>query len=122
MTRNELVYKLVTTSHLNMAERAELGTPYVTRDELADVISTVVNQCGYFPPNARPWEAGRPAFEGYMLERQETGCTMRRQRSHPVAPCSLADSSMKHFRSLNKAIRLYIQKEFPGKIDGIPIK
>ena len=54
MNRSDLIRKLLTTMHLNVAERAELRPLHISRDELRTAIGESLAYAPYFPPHARP--------------------------------------------------------------------
>ena len=121
--REELIEKLVTTMHLNVPERAALSTHSVRYSEVAAVVSRILKETGYFPPNARPWQEGNVVHEGAILEKlSRGGFRLTLQRSHPIAPKVLAEKKESDFDDVGAAIKAFIQAEWPKGIDGIAIK
>ncbi len=120
MGRCELIYKLVTTNHLNTEERIELGHLQVSRDEIVEVIREILTKTRYFPPDARPWEEGQPVYEGSILE-----CLNGHYRVHQqtagVHGDVLVGATSRDYCSLDRAIQSFIKTEFANDIDGIPI-
>ena len=121
--REQLIEKLVTTMHLNVPERAALSTGSVRYSEVAAVVARVLEDTGYFPPNARPWQEGKVVHEGAMLQKLPNGrFRLILQRSHPIAPTVLAAKKERDFVFARNAIRSFVRSEWPNGIDGIRIR
>jgi hypothetical protein len=121
--REQLIEKLVTTMHLNVPERAALSTGRVRYSEVAAVVARVLEDTGFFPPNARPWQEGNVVHEGAILQKlQGGGFRLTLQRSHPIAPTVLATKKESDFQDARAAIKAFIWSEWPKGIDGIAIK
>jgi len=71
--KEKLVEKLVTEKHLSVPERTALSSKGVRYSEVAAVITRVLNETGYFPPNARPWQEGKVVHEGAILQKLSNG-------------------------------------------------
>lgn len=121
--REQLIERLVTTMHLSVPERAALSTDGVRYSEVATVVARVLEDTGYFPPNARPWQAGNIVYEGAILQKLSGGgFRLTLQRSHPIAPTVLAEKRESDFQNAKTAIKTFISSEWPKGIDGIAIK
>jgi hypothetical protein len=121
--REQVIEKLVTTTHLNVPERAALSTDSVRYSEVATVIGRVLEDTGYFPPNARPWQQGNVVHEGAILQKLPGGgFRLTLQRSHPIAPTVLAAKRESDFQNASAAIKAFVSLEWPKGIDGIAIK
>lgn len=121
--REQLIEKLVTTMHLSVAERLALSPSNVRYTEVAAVLERLLENSGYFPPGARPWQEGNVVHEGAILQKLPDGrVRLTLQRSHPTAPTVLAAKKESDFRSSRAAIRAFVRLEWPGGIDGIAIK
>jgi hypothetical protein len=121
--REQLIEKLVTTMHLNVPERAALSTDTVRYSEVAAVVEHVLEDTGYFPPNARPWQEGNVVHEGAILQKLSGGgFRLTLQRSDPIIPSVLAAKKESDFQDAGAAIKAFIRSEWPRGIDGIAIK
>ena len=88
--REQLIEKLVTTMHLSMPERLTLS-PNVRYAEVAAAVARVLENSGYFPPGARPWQEGNLVHEGAILQRlSNRRFRLILQRGHPTNPAVLA--------------------------------
>jgi hypothetical protein len=121
--REQLIEKLVTTMHLNMPERLALSPKSLRYSEVAAVVARVLEDTGYFPPGAQPWQEGNVVHEGAILQKLPGGgFRLTIQRSHPIAPTVLAAKKESDFRYAGAAIRAFIRSEWPKGIDGIAIR
>jgi hypothetical protein len=121
--REQLIEKLVTTMRLSVPERAALSTNSVRYSEVATVVARVLEDTGYFPPNARPWQQGNIVHEGAILQKLSGGgFRLTLQRSHPIGPTVLAAKRESDFQNARAAIKAFISSEWPKGIDGIVIK
>lgn len=122
MTRHDLLRKLVTTGHLNVSERAQLGNAVVRRVELFAAIREVLTESRYFPPHARPWRPGETCYEGRIIERTGDG-TGRLHCQRPLAtdPRQLAETTCTDFETVANAIDAYLEHEIGAAIDGISV-
>jgi len=120
--REKLVDRLVTEMHLSMPERAALSSKSIGYSEVATVITRVLNETGYFPPHARPWQEGKVVDEGAILQKlSNRRFRLILQRSHPTAPAKLAAKKERDFVFARNAIRAFVRSEWPNGIDGIRI-
>jgi hypothetical protein len=120
--REKLVDRLVTEMHLSVPERAALSSKSIGYSEVAAVITRVLNETGYFPPNARPWQEGKIVHEGAILQKlSNRRFRLILQRSHPTAPAVLAAKKEQDFVFARNAIRAFVRSEWPNGIDGIRI-
>src|SRR5690242_8585924 len=120
--REILIEKLVTTMHLNVPERRSLSN-IVRYSEVIKVVAHALEETGYFPPNARPWQEGLVVHEGAILQKLPGGgFRLTLQRSHPIAPTVLADKKESDFRQASAAIKAFIRAEWPNGIDGVLIR
>ena len=120
--RTKLVEKLVTELHLSAPERAALSTKSIGYSEVATVITRVLNETGYFPPNARPWQEGKVLHEGAILQKLSNGrFRLIIQSSHPTAVKELAAKKERDFVLARNAIRAFVRSEWSKGIDGIRI-
>ena len=120
--REKLIERLVTEMHLSAPERAALSDEGVRYAEVAAVIARVLNETGYFPPNARPWQEGTVVHEGAILQRlSNRRFRLILQRSHPIAPNVLAAKKERDYVLARTAIRAFVRSEWPNGIDGIRI-
>jgi hypothetical protein len=121
--REQLIEKLVCEMHLNVSERAALLPKTVSYSELGAVIRRTLQETGYFPPNARPWQEGKPVYEGAILEKvSNRKFRLTVQRSHPTAPHVLAAKKERNYLLVATAIRAFIRATWPNGIDGINIR
>jgi hypothetical protein len=122
--RDTLVEKLVTTLHLNVAEREALGSDSILKSEVISVISRVLKKSGWFPANAAPWQQGRPVFEGHFLELLPAGGTrLWWQRGLATSLEQLAEQRRWEFEDQARAIEEFVAKEWARtQIDGIQIE
>jgi hypothetical protein len=82
----------------------------------------VLNETGYFPPNARPWQEGKVVQEGAIPQRlSNRRFRLILQRSHSSAPAVLAAKKERDFVFARNAIRAFVRSEWPNGIDGIRI-
>jgi hypothetical protein len=123
MDRAALIEKLITTLHLNVAERQCLGSAPILYAEIASAVELSLRATGWFPPSARPAEPGRPVFEGHFLQALPEGCVrLWVQRAHPISPTRLAYQAYEDFGDAEPAIRNFLSREWQsGDIDGIAI-
>ena len=120
--REQLIEKLVTTMHLSVPERLALSSKNVRYTELAAVVARVLENSGYFPPGARPWQEGKIVHEGAILQKlSNRQFRLILQRSHPTAPAVLAAKKERDFVFARNAIRAFVRSEWPNGIDGIRI-
>ena len=121
--KEKLVEKLVTEMHLSVPERTALSSKGVRYSEVAAVIVRVLNETGFFPPNARPCQEGKVVHEGAILQKLPNGrFRLILQRSHPTAPTVLAAKKERYFAFARNAIRSFVRSEWPNGIDGIRIR
>jgi hypothetical protein len=123
MDRAELVEKLVTTLHLNVAERKMLGAEPVRQAEITSAVMRVLNSVGKFPPNAEPAQPRQTLFEGHFLQTLPDGIVrLWLQRHHPTNPLELAAQKHEDFSDKKEAVHEFVTREWQyGQIDGIPI-
>lgn len=120
--REKLVERLVSEMHLSVPERAALSSKRLRYSEVAAVIARLLNETGFFPPNARPWREGNVVHEGAILEKLSNGrFRLTLQRSHPTTPNVLAAKNERDYVLARTAIRAFVQSEWPDGIDGIRI-
>jgi hypothetical protein len=119
--RGRLIEKLVSTLHLNVAERKALGPEPVSRIEISAAILRIFTNSGRFPPHARPWQPGLTVFEGHFLELLGDGrIRLWCQRSLVTNPAQLGGQIYQDFSDSTKAIEEFITREWAkGNIDGI---
>lgn len=118
MDRSSLIEKLVTTGHLNVPERRELGR--ITRDEVKVAVREILERDGGFPPAARA-DAGA-VYEGPQIRRSEQGGYLAIvRRCPPLAPNVVAESSEQSFPDAESVVDWYVQAEWGAEIDGIPL-
>ena len=118
--RKKLVERLVTEMHLNVPERAALSSKTVRYSEVAAIIKRLLNETGYFPPSARPWQEGKVVHEGAILQKLSNGkFRLIMQRSHPTAPKVLAAKKERDYLLAATAIRAFVRSEWPAGIDGL---
>ena len=124
MSREKLILKLVTTDHLNVPERAQLDPPSVSRSEIIRAIEQVLETGRFFPPDATPVRENQrivePLYEGGIIEEAGDSYRVHWQQAGPH-PLSLRGHSEKSFPSLEDAVNHFIDNEYKGTIDGIPI-
>ena len=113
--RAPLLEKLVVEGHLNVAERISLGI--VTRDELADVLKSVVLQHGAFPTRPR----GNVVHEGATITRDASGLKITWERAYPLDPFTVAQRRVEVFVEIDSAIETFIDSEWSAGIDGIKV-
>jgi hypothetical protein len=122
--RNTLIERLVLTLHLNVAERAALGSDSILKSEVVTAISRVLKDSGRFPPNATPWQQDHAVFEGHFLELLPDGrVRLWWQRGLATSPQQLAEQRRWEFPDAAHAIEDLVAKEWGGAgIDGIRIE
>lgn len=118
MDRHSLLRKLVTTGHLNVAERRELGT--ITRSEIVEDVKQSLAQNGIFPPIAGNNDDS--VYEGAHLLNSNGVYSGIIQRHHPLNPSAVAESTTKRFHNVVDAVEWYIDYEWGDAIGGIPIE
>jgi hypothetical protein len=121
--RNSLVEKLVSTLHLNVAERKILVSMPVQKSEILSAVKRLLDNSGRFPPNARLWHQGQNVFEGHFLELLPNG-TVRLwwQRHHATNPSQLAEQKHWDFADIGLGVEEFVTKEWAdAQIDGIRI-
>jgi len=71
--RDTLLRKLVTTGHLNVAERRQFEATGITRPQVIAALEASLAESDYFPPHAVPRSASPNTvpYEGAILERLE---------------------------------------------------
>jgi hypothetical protein len=120
--RNMLIEKLVTTGHLNMPERLALRSNPLNTSEVAAVITSVLKRIGSFPEKAKPWIQGQIVDERTILQKLPGGkLRLIQQRANPIAPTVLDQQTLTEFSDVESAVKSYIETEWDGGIDGIPI-
>jgi hypothetical protein len=120
--REKFVERLATEMHSSVPERAALSSKSISYSEVTTAITRVLNQTGYFPPNARRWQEGKVVQEGAILQRlSNRRFRLILQRSHPSAPAVLAAKKERDFVFARNAIRAFVRSEWPNGIDGIRI-
>ena len=120
MQRKDLLEKLVLSLHLNVPERQSLGVKSVSAKEVAVIVKHQLETSGVFPPNAKPWQSGKPVFEGFFLVKLSNGgARLAWQRHHPINPYVLADQGNTDFDDMDEAVSTFMQKEWRNGIDGI---
>jgi hypothetical protein len=121
--RKELVARLVTQMHLSAPDRNSLCPQSVRYAEVAAVIAQVLNETGYFPSNARPWQEGQVVREGAILQKlSRRRFRLILQRSQPSAPTVLAARKESEYRFARTAISAFVDSEWPKGIDGIRVE
>jgi len=118
MERVRLVRKLVTTLHLSVAERQQLGEP-PSRDELVAVIVEDLLHDGFFP--RLPWREGEPCGDGTVLEVLADG-RVRAQHQVSTAWMTPAHLSTCDFPDGKAAALHLIENDFAAGIDGVPLR
>ncbi|MGA2277612.1 MAG: hypothetical protein ABSG00_08405 [Terracidiphilus sp.] len=120
--RRSLIEKLVTTLHLNVAERKLLEPVPVSKSEISAAIMSVFKELGHFPPQASVWQPGNSVFEGYFLELLTDGrVRLLCQRHIATTPMQLGGQSYVDFSDASQAIDEFIMREWTSRdIDGIP--
>jgi hypothetical protein len=121
MNRDELVTKLLATSHLSVVEQRSLGGQ-VTREEVAAAILTLLRAHGHFPPQAGVWTPGEVCFEGWQLVSLPSGTRLLAQRHHPLSPTTLAESKAEDFDSDEEAVDEYIRRAVGASYDGVTVR
>jgi len=121
MSRDELLIKLLVTSHLSVEERQSLGGA-VTQQELAPRVLKLLREHGHFPPAARPWTAGQVCFEGWQLLSLPSATRLLTQRSDPLRPHLLAESKFEDFDSDEPAADEYVRRAIGTSYDGIAVR
>ena len=118
--RSRLIEKLVTTLHLNVAERQAFVTA-PRKTEISAVIAKVLGDHGYFPQNARPMESSSICFEGHFLEALANGrVRLWWQRPPAIEPSALAEQRHTDFSNAADAIDTFIRQEWrDATIDGV---
>ena len=123
MDRSELILKLVTTGHLNVPERLELGSDTLNLAEVREVIRAVLEGRQFFPPTAQPGATDGGVFEGVFLEKTSRGrFRLHRQRAYPWDPFTVAEYGFKEFDRLETAVREFLKSDWRDTIDGIRIR
>jgi hypothetical protein len=118
MARLELIRKLVSTYHLSVFERRQLGGA-ISRAEVADAILGLLKEKRFYPTNARPGEPGKPAHEGTILEMLPDGrCRGHLQRVSAFGV--LLYATVTEYADEASAVRALIDRELNDGIDGIP--
>jgi len=124
VTRHELIFKLLTTYHLNVPERAQLDPPTISPDEVCHAIDIALVDTPFFPPHARPvrnqTEVAGAIFDGALIEKASDGFFVHVQQSGPHG-CAFRGHRQKLFPNLTKAVRFYLRQQYNGNIDGIAI-
>lgn len=122
MHREELLEKLVSTSHLNVPDRKALGLASVPTSEIAVILKRLLEHNGVFPMTARVWKPGELVFEGFfLLKKPEGGVRLCCQRAHPIRPTVLADQKSWEYDNVDDAISSFIRSEWSSGIDGIKL-
>jgi hypothetical protein len=117
MRRDELIDRLVTSGHLNVPDRKDLG--HITRTEICEAIRARLEKHGFFPPNA-----GVTGFvyEGAQLRCLDDGSYLTINRRASVHnPRLVAESTEQRYEDVDAAINWYIDSEWGASIDGIAI-
>jgi hypothetical protein len=122
--KDHLVEKLITTLHLNVSERAELGSNSISKVEVASAIWRLLTKVGWFPINARRWQTGEVVFEGHFLELLTTGgAKLWWQRSNSSDATRIAEQKCQEFSDVTQAIGEFVVQEWGARgIDGIPLE
>ena len=118
MERARLVRKLVTTLHLSVAERQQLGDP-PSIDEIVAVIAEDLLQNGFFP--RRPWREGEPCGDGTVLELLADG-RVRAQHQVSTAWMTPAHIGTRDFPDAKAAGMHLVERDFAAGVDGIPLR
>jgi hypothetical protein len=117
MGRADLIRKLVTTRHLSVPERRQLGEPPRVEEAVAVVEDELLRQ-GFFP--RRLWREGEPCGDGVVLELLADG-RVRAQHQVSTAWMTPAYLDEVEFPDAQTAAIHLVEKDFPGGIDGIPL-
>ena len=122
MRRQDLLEKLVTTLHLSVPEREELGLASLPLNEVAAIVKRLLETNGVFPVSAKPWQPGQPVFEGFFLvKKPHGGIRLTAQRSDPINHSVLADQKTWEYDRVDDAISRFIRAEWSNGIDGFPL-
>ena len=113
--RIHLLKKLVVEGHVTVAERMSLGM--VTRDEVANVLKSLVLQHGAFPTRPR----GNAVYEGATIRSDPSGLKITWERAYPLDPLTVAQRRVEVFVEIDKAIETFIDSEWSAGIDGIAL-
>lgn len=120
--RQALIEKLIVSLHLSVPERQLLGSDGLSLEEITAAVERVFERSGVFPPRARPWKSGEAVFEGFfLLQRPEGKVEMAWQRSDPINPTELVERGSTEYEHLDRAISVFIEKEWSEGIDGVRI-
>ena len=120
--RNMLIGKLVITGHLNVPERLALGSQPLNMSEVAAVVISVLKETGSFPEKANLWIQGQIVDERAILQKLPDGkLRLIQQRANPIDPTVLDQQKLTDFSDVESAVKSYINTEWGGGIDGIPI-
>ncbi len=121
MSRSELLRKLVSTFHLNVADRRGLGSP-VTRHEITETILGILAEERFYPPHVRPWTPGTGVYDGTILEvLLDDRCRAHRQvaMAYGGVPESL---TAKDFADSRAAVVHLVSTDFERGVDGVPFE
>jgi hypothetical protein len=113
--RARLLEKLVVERLVNVAERMTLGM--VTRDEVSNVLKSLVLQHGAFSIRPR----GNTDYEGATITSDPSGLKITWERAYPLDPTTVAQRRVEVFVEIDAAIETFIDSEWSAGIDGIAV-
>jgi len=114
MDEQALVRKLVTTWHLNVAERSALPHRTAKASLACQAIVDVLSGLGWFPPNWRPDEG----FDGGLIQYTPSG----KYDIHWKVEVGLMRFELErvdHYSDALEAARAWLGRMFPNDIDGV---
>jgi hypothetical protein len=118
-----LLKKLVLSRHLNVEERKQFGRDKILAFEIVKVIADELEKSGSYPPGVHPWKEGDSVYEGFLIEKLESGkFRLHCQRHYATAPWAMAETRQWDYSSIQSVAKAFVSKEYGAHIDGIAIK
>jgi hypothetical protein len=113
--RKEIVAKLVCEGHISVPERHALVNGAAPRSLIAEIIHDAVQTVGCFPAGIPP----EAPYDGHSIIVRAGRVTLTRRAE--ISYGQYATISTMDFVTLEQAIDVFIDSEWPNGIDGVPI-
>jgi hypothetical protein len=108
--------KLVTTFHLDVAERAAFAGKPVPGSLIRSAIFAILKERGSFPPGWRPCDP----YDGGLIEAKADGtCSITWKAEVSIARYEVME--VREYSSGSAAVAAYAERFFGSAIDGMPV-
>lgn len=119
-SREHIIIKLLSSNHLNVIERKELGK--LTFSETLNAVDRYFNENRFLPITINTWDDDSLCYEGFSIEKDSINVGQYILHLQVAGPfMNLTKNEKWMYNSLSDALDKYLHKEFNYIIDGIRI-